>query len=68
MKNLKLKRVYDEISDDDGFRILVDRLWPRGVKKSDANMTTRKMLGAFKEDENLRREFISHISKSRFDQ
>ncbi len=40
----------------------------RGVKKSDANMTTRKMLGAFKEDESLRREFISHISKSRFDQ
>lgn len=38
MNNIKLKRVYDEISDDDGFRILVDRLWPRGVKKSDAGI------------------------------
>lgn len=38
MKNIRLKRVYDDISDDDGFRILVDRLWPRGVKKSDAGI------------------------------
>lgn len=38
MNNIKLKRVYDEISDDDGFRILVDRLWPRGIKKSDAGI------------------------------
>jgi GTP cyclohydrolase I len=39
----------------------------RGVKKSQANMTTRRMLGAFKEDEALRKEFLSHISKPRFE-
>ncbi len=39
----------------------------RGVKKSEANMTTRTMLGVFKEDENLRKEFLSHISKPRFE-
>lgn len=40
----------------------------RGVKKSDANMTTRQMLGAFSDDESLRKEFLSHISKSRFNE
>lgn len=33
---LKTKRVYDSRSEDDGFRILVDRLWPRGVNKEKA--------------------------------
>jgi uncharacterized protein YeaO (DUF488 family) len=28
-----VKRVYDEPSPDDGVRVLVDRLWPRGVRK-----------------------------------
>lgn len=39
----------------------------RGVKKAEANMMTRKMLGAFKEDKTLRREFLSQISKPRFE-
>ena len=30
---IKIKRVYDPIEKDDGVRILVDRLWPRGIKK-----------------------------------
>ena len=30
---IKLKRAYEEPSKDDGFRVLVDRLWPRGIKK-----------------------------------
>jgi len=33
---LRIKRVYDEPSDDDGFRVLVDRLWPRGLTKERA--------------------------------
>jgi uncharacterized protein YeaO (DUF488 family) len=33
---IKIKRIYDPISKDDGKRILVDRLWPRGVKKEKA--------------------------------
>jgi uncharacterized protein YeaO (DUF488 family) len=31
-----LKRIYDEPTDDDGCRVLVDRLWPRGVSKERA--------------------------------
>ena len=34
--NVKLKRAYDPPAPDDGVRILIDRLWPRGVKKADA--------------------------------
>jgi uncharacterized protein YeaO (DUF488 family) len=33
---IKLKRVFDKRSDDDGYRVLVDRLWPRGVRKEAA--------------------------------
>lgn len=31
---LQLKRVYDKAAADDGKRFLVERLWPRGIKKS----------------------------------
>ena len=31
---IAIKRAYDEPSDDDGIRVLVDRIWPRGVSKS----------------------------------
>lgn len=34
--SLNLKRAYDDVSDTDGYRILVDRLWPRGVSKEQA--------------------------------
>jgi len=30
---IQCKRLYDEASNEDGYRILVDRLWPRGIKK-----------------------------------
>ncbi len=33
-----VKRIYDKASITDGKRIFVDRLWPRGVKKSTANI------------------------------
>ena len=36
---VKVKRVYAEPSADDGHRILVDRLWPRGIKKSAAGLS-----------------------------
>ena len=35
---LKLKRIYDEPAPEDGFRVLVDRLWPRGVSKEEAQI------------------------------
>lgn len=28
-----IRRAYDQPADDDGYRVLVDRLWPRGVRK-----------------------------------
>lgn len=34
--NIKLKRAYDSAGSSDGTRILIDRLWPRGVRKADA--------------------------------
>lgn len=34
--SVMLKRAYDSPSNEDGTRVLVDRLWPRGVKKADA--------------------------------
>lgn len=33
-----IKRIYDEPADDDGCRVLVDRLWPRGVSKERAHL------------------------------
>lgn len=30
---MKIKRVYDEPAKSDGYRVLVDRLWPRGLSK-----------------------------------
>lgn len=32
---IKLKRAYDPAESEDGLRILVDRMWPRGIKKTD---------------------------------
>ncbi len=33
---ISLKRVYDEPSPEDGYRVLVERLWPRGISKERA--------------------------------
>ena len=35
---IRIKRVYDEPSEEDGTRILVDRLWPRGLTKEKAQV------------------------------
>jgi uncharacterized protein YeaO (DUF488 family) len=35
-EHIRLKRAYEAVAHDDGTRILIDRLWPRGVKKQDA--------------------------------
>ena len=35
-ENIRLRRAYDSASSSDGARILIDRLWPRGVRKADA--------------------------------
>ncbi|HLI07885.1 MAG TPA: DUF488 domain-containing protein [Ktedonobacteraceae bacterium] len=38
MLNIALKRAYDEPAADDGTRVLVDRLWPRGLSKERARI------------------------------
>ena len=38
MGTLQWKRVYEKPTDSDGFRILIDRLWPRGIKKEAAEL------------------------------
>lgn len=35
---MKIKRVYDKPEKDDGYRILVDRIWPRGISKATAEI------------------------------
>ena len=32
---IKVKRIYEKKSNSDGYRILVDRMWPRGLNKSE---------------------------------
>jgi uncharacterized protein YeaO (DUF488 family) len=34
----KLKRIYDACERSDGYRVLVDRIWPRGVSKDEAHI------------------------------
>jgi uncharacterized protein YeaO (DUF488 family) len=34
----QIKRIYDPMEPADGIRVLVDRLWPRGVRKTDAQL------------------------------
>lgn len=38
MTEIKIKRAYDDAEPSDGYRILVDRLWPRGVSKERLQM------------------------------
>ena len=35
---VRIKRIYDEAQPTDGFRVLVDRLWPRGISKQRASL------------------------------
>jgi uncharacterized protein YeaO (DUF488 family) len=35
---IRIKRIYEEAAEEDGFRILIDRLWPRGIRKENAKI------------------------------
>jgi len=37
--SFQIKRVYEPAKPTDGTRVLVDRLWPRGLRKTDADLT-----------------------------
>lgn len=36
--DIRAKRVYEQASPDDGYRVLVDRLWPRGISRDKAKI------------------------------
>lgn len=38
MPKIQMKRIYDDYHTHDGYRVLVDRLWPRGIKKDEARL------------------------------
>jgi len=52
---LTIKRVYEASSKEDGYRILVDRLWPRGISKARANLY--KWAKEITPSDELRKEF-----------
>lgn len=35
---IKIKRIYEDYSETDGYRVLIDRLWPRGISKERARI------------------------------
>ncbi|WP_070987727.1 DUF488 domain-containing protein [Halofilum ochraceum] len=35
---IHIRRIYEPVSSEDGTRVLVDRVWPRGVRKADAGL------------------------------
>jgi uncharacterized protein YeaO (DUF488 family) len=39
VSDIRIKRVYDPPDKDDGARVMVDRLWPRGLRKKNAALT-----------------------------
>jgi uncharacterized protein YeaO (DUF488 family) len=55
MAAIKIKRIYAEPEDADGTRILVDRLWPRGLSKEKAQVDL--WLKAIAPSDALRRQF-----------
>jgi uncharacterized protein YeaO (DUF488 family) len=38
MARIQCKRIYEDYNEEDGIRILVDRLWPRGISKEKAKL------------------------------
>jgi len=52
---IRIKRAYDDPAADDGYRVLVDRLWPRGLAKSEAELDD--WLRSVAPDDDLRRRF-----------
>ena len=42
MGSIRTKRIYESSDDNDGIRILIDRLWPRGIKKESAEIKAWK--------------------------
>jgi uncharacterized protein YeaO (DUF488 family) len=58
---IKIKRVYDEPDESDGYRILIDRLWPRGLSKEKAKIDL--WLKDIAPSDNLRKRFAHDPNK-----
>ncbi|WP_409243719.1 DUF488 domain-containing protein [Enterobacter cloacae] len=54
---IQCKRVYEQAAPEDGYRVLVDRLWPRGVKKAD--LVHNEWCKALTPSDELRKAFHS---------
>jgi uncharacterized protein YeaO (DUF488 family) len=63
MRSLKIKRIYAPPEPNDGFRVLVDRLWPRGVSKHKAQIDL--WLKEIAPSDELRRRFHGSSAKWR---
>lgn len=62
MNLIRIKRIYDPVEAEDGYRILVDRLWPRGIKKERAALD--QWAKSITPSPEIRKEF--HHDPSRF--
>lgn len=64
MSELRIKRVYESAEESDGIRVLVDRLWPRGITKTNAQIDI--WLKDIAPSDRLRRLF--HASPTSFEE
>ncbi len=58
---IKIKRIYDEPMPEDGYRVLVDRLWPRGLTRERAHVD--EWLKEAGPSDDLRKWFHKHPEK-----
>ncbi|WP_338598575.1 DUF488 domain-containing protein [Sulfolobus tengchongensis] len=71
---IKVKRVYEPIERDDGIRVLVDRLWPRGIRKDQIDLWLRDLAPSeelrkwYNHDESkweeFKRKYFEELSKN----
>ena len=62
MATYKIKRIYEPAAKDDGLRVLVDRLWPRGVRKDKMDIWLKEIAPSAE----LRKWF--HARKGKFEE
>ncbi len=62
---IRIKRIYDPIEESDGLRILVDRLWPRGVSKDKAAI--HEWMKEVAPSHELRKWFHEHANFDEFE-
>lgn len=58
---IRIKRVYGKSSKEDGWRVLVDRLWPRGMKKEEAKIDV--WMKEIAPSDELRKSFCHDVEK-----